>query len=350
MNKSLLLPNLSCSDITIQDRVDNVRIIEKEIRNQPNNFLFKNDHFIESYRVFLMIYFNINIEIDSEIETEFYKWHYNINNSSTLSKSIIDAYLYDPIHHNKQAPFRDNLDDLIDIIHYHNTHVPVMNTRLESEYFNKIKNIPCKYVKATNYLEIINTNYLLSLARSYSRMRDDIPVIHQIINKLKYKNTVPMCIKSLIIDHPLMINGNISNRSIDDRIEYVHILESLKDECPLDQVSYLYDSIDIEESRIELLYMHLNDINIMRPTKTNHVIYSHDFDDIISRFMEYKIDEYFHKNIMEMINFHNILSVDKINIFDIETLISIFSVYSDTVLFNFIKSQFRCEIINEIIS
>jgi len=338
------LPNLTHNNITIQDRLSNIRHIDSAMINLSTtrgDLQFQNI-IIECLRVIVMA-----IEYPGDItEDERSYIRKLLNNPKSLNRSyadlILDKYVYDVLP----------VEYIADIINYYNRIIPI--GKLEEN--PSINNWPRIY-------RLITTDTLLINCEKYLRKynKEFVVKMHMLIDEISngtyHRNNTDIPYNNM----RLITNGYCSRMTIKNRYKYTKQLGHYLMRCPIAEIDLLVDHIVVEKIRMMCMLLASQSI----PLYIRDIHYSYLNVGSLSNFMmdifdyfdeQYELPSDLYIEILDIMKYYNYLTDNKLikqssnhPHIDIKYL-SKFWDGDSTKLVDYIKIQYRVDTINDLIS
>lgn len=351
---SYLLPKLSDESVTLEDRIDNILRIEKliihlertTIANSIDVKELKNFHFIELFRAYLMTMVAVEQTNGRDRVEKISKWAISMRTGHSIAEWILDSYCTCDCNEflTNTSKFRNNFDDLLDIIRYYNKIVPVVNAIRKER-------------KHAALHEVINKSYIFKYLSSVTYVPNrDLFYFAYTIKDALYGNTIKYVdnILSFIQNVPLVSKGVFSARTIDQRMDYATSLRRMRGICPPENITQLMDAITMEESRASAMGFFIDMTNIVIPDNVKFEAHVGDYLCLLENYLSYVKDSPLYPDIADLIRFYNMkvpMFKDDFTEITPDVLKYEFSdEYEDNPgIFEYLTSQVRIDTIEEII-
>ncbi len=344
-----LLPDLTHTEVTIMDRLNNIDKIDNHINTRNKGAIdprLIKELFIERLRAFTMdLYDNIKTP---EV-TSLYNWAtlHSIS-SNNYPESLIDAYVF-----YSSTLMQEKTDQVhfVDIINYYNSIVPLL----------------CRNDKVEHHF-VIDMDYLIRfiLNNLYNEYKTHLIRSIHLIDAL-YKDRPTMDL-SRWFSNTNLVSGFELKITIDQRMSHIDTLKSLFTKCSEEDFGLLCDHIFIEEMRVYCMNEFIEDKLVGVPVHPEFVntinkiekIFLSDKRPSLCYIIEYmgdgKLAPELYPDVFDMIKYYNLMHqkcVPVIPIYNNEILDMILEdclLERNNSLLLYLQKAFRIYTIEEIIN
>lgn len=367
---SFLLPGLSDSEISIYDRLKNIAKLNKlraDKTSWKNMDMFSDDIYIENLRAFVMMLVLDIIPREQENQQikDLSDWYQRYAPSGNIPDALVDALCLNFVP-------KDYTHQIIDIIHYYNDNVKLLNTHLSNSpdklyhdsfsYYNAqdLHYYTKKTLNDTRAPEykIIDLEYLYVMIDDelYETNRSYVHGVHELIDVM-YPDLPKVDPSEYLNNQGMMIKGVKNTLTIYDRMDYLLTMETNIRTCASAQILHLRDSIFTEKLRIFLLYYYTDHEkteemrNVKYYVNTHHLDIRYDPSYIVNYSMDNCLGSHTFPDVIDILYYFNTKDGYDIDVEYLEK--NAFKHYenlSSYPLYNYLKSQFRIDTINNIIN
>lgn len=341
-NIAEILPNLTHTEISIQDRLRNITLMKSNVSFTTRQGDTLSQHIItECLRVVIMA-----IKYPSDITRE-ENMHINdiLDNPKYLGRSYAELIVDHMV--SEDLPVKQ----IVDIINYFNKIIPI--GELE-------KDPPSNWPRIHRRITV---DTLLMQCEQSIRMnyKESVMKIHELIDVIRNVAYVRNAIGIDNGNKRLITNGHCSKMTIRKRFKYTKQLQKKLRSCLITDIPLLMDRIVVEKFRIHCMSLVMSEI----PLYLSDIIEPHrsliDYSDFMMEVLyyfdsQYNISSNLYIDIMDILKYHNYL-VEYIfeNDNNEHPYVNIKYInkhwFGDTSdIIEYIKMQFRVDTINELIS